>query len=76
VATRRSRANSRGTAVIAISAGGNFWPPGYKPEAITTSAYLEAAARAGADGVIAKPFEIAEVLEVVRAVLAKRERTP
>jgi DNA-binding response OmpR family regulator len=65
-----------GTAVIAISGGGNFWPQGYKPEAITTSAYLEAAARAGADGVIAKPFEIAELLEVVRAVLAKRERTP
>ena len=64
------------TAVIAISGGGNFWPQGYKPEAITTSAYLAAATLAGADGVIAKTFEIAELLEVVRAVLAKRARTP
>jgi DNA-binding response OmpR family regulator len=60
------------TAVIAISGGGNFWPQGYKPEAITTSAYLAAAAQAGADGVIAKPFEIAELLEVIRVVLARR----
>jgi DNA-binding response OmpR family regulator len=59
-------------AVIAISGGGNFWPQGYKPEAITTSAYLEAAIQAGADGVIAKPFEIAELVEVVRSVLARR----
>jgi DNA-binding response OmpR family regulator len=60
------------TAVIAISGGGNFWPQGYKPEAITTSAYLAASTQAGADGVIAKPFEIAELLDVVRAVLARR----
>jgi two-component system, NtrC family, nitrogen regulation response regulator NtrX len=62
-----------GTAVVAISGGGNFWPQGYKPEAITTSAYLAAAEQAGADGVLAKPFEIAELLAVVRGVLAKRE---
>lgn len=62
------------TAVIAISGGGNFWPQGYKPEAITTSAYLAAAAQAGADGVIAKPFEIAELLEVIRTVLSRRAR--
>jgi DNA-binding response OmpR family regulator len=61
-----------GTAVLAISGGGNFWQQGYKPEAITTSAYLLAAERAGADGVIAKPFETAELLAAVRGVLAKR----
>jgi DNA-binding NtrC family response regulator len=61
-----------GTAVLAISGGGNFWPQGYKPEAITTSAYLAAAEQAGADGVLAKPFETAELLEIVRGVLAKR----
>jgi DNA-binding response OmpR family regulator len=60
------------TAVLAISGGGNFWQQGYKPEAITTSAYLVAAERAGADGVIAKPFETAELLAAVRGVLAKR----
>jgi len=69
---RALKAEFPGTAVIAISGGGNFWPQGYKPEAITTSAYLAAAAQAGADGVIAKPFEIAELLDVVRSVLAKR----
>ena len=57
--------------VVAISGGGNFWPQGYKPEAITTSAYLAAAERAGADGAISKPFEILELLDVVRSVLAK-----
>ena len=60
------------TAILAISGGGNFWPQGYKPEAITTSAYLAAAEQAGADAVISKPFETAELLEVVRAVLARR----
>ena len=57
--------------VVAISGGGNFWPQGYKPEAITTSAYLAAAEKAGADGAISKPFEILELLEVVRSVLAR-----
>ncbi len=70
------KAEFPGTAVIAISGGGNFWPEGYKPEAITTSAYLAAASSAGADGVISKPFEIAELLAVVRAVLAKRPPAP
>jgi len=59
--------------VVAISGGGNFWPQGYKPEAITTSAYLAAAEKAGADGAISKPFEILELLEVVRSVIAKRD---
>lgn len=56
--------------IVAISGGGNFWPEGYKHEAITTSAYLAAASTAGADGVLAKPFEILELLEVIREVLA------
>ena len=62
--------------VVAISGGGNFWPQGYKPEAITTSAYLAAAEKAGADGAISKPFEILELLDVVRSVLAKRDPGP
>lgn len=61
--------------VVAISGGGNFWPQGYKPEAITTSAYLAAAEKAGADGAISKPFEILELLEVVRSVIARSEGT-
>ena len=55
--------------VLAISGGGNFWPRGYKPEAITTSAYLAAAALAGADGLLAKPFGTLELLGVIRDVL-------
>ena len=56
--------------VVAISGGGNFWPQGYRHEAITTSAYLAAASTAGADGVLAKPFEILELLDVIRGVLS------
>lgn len=56
--------------IVAISGGGNFWPQGYMDEAITTSAYLAAASTAGADGVLAKPFEILELLDAVRGVLA------
>ena len=61
--------------IVAISGGGNFWPDGYKREAITTSAYLAAASSAGADGVLAKPFEILELLEVIRSVLAAEPRS-
>jgi len=70
------RAEFPGVSILAISGGGNFWPQGYKPEAITTSAYLAAATRAGADGVLAKPFETAELLEVIRSVLAARAANP
>ena len=70
---RALKAEFPGTAVIAISGGGNFWPQGYKPEAITTSAYLAAASRAGADGVLAKPIETVELLEVIRSVQAARD---
>jgi DNA-binding response OmpR family regulator len=62
--------------ILAISGGGNFWPQGYKREAITTSAYLAAASTAGADGVLAKPFEILELLEVIRSVLAGETSPP
>ena len=60
--------------IVAISGGGNFWPQGYKREAITTSAYLAAASTAGADGVLAKPFEILELLDVIRGVLTPEGR--
>jgi len=63
-----------GVRVVAISGGGNFWPEGYKREAITTSAYLAAASTAGADGVLAKPFEILELLDVIRSVLVAESK--
>lgn len=57
--------------IIAISGGGNLEPQGYAPEAITTSAYLAAAEKAGADAVLTKPFERKELLELVDSVLAR-----
>ena len=56
--------------IIAISGGGNFGPKAYKPEAITTTAYLQAAAEAGADWVLTKPFERADVIESVRQLVS------
>ena len=55
--------------IIAISGGGNFGTSGYQPNAITTSAYLAAAQRAGAHLVITKPFESKDLLKVVDQVL-------
>ena len=53
------------TPIIAISGGGNFGPLEYQPDAITTSAYLAAAKQAGANAVLTKPFDKADLLEAV-----------
>jgi DNA-binding response OmpR family regulator len=55
--------------IVAISGGGNFGAIGYKPEAITTTAYLAAAERAGANAVLTKPFDTAELLAIINRVL-------
>jgi CheY-like chemotaxis protein len=55
--------------IIAISGGGNFSISGYQPTAITTSAYLAAAQRAGAHLVMTKPFESKDLLQAVEQVL-------
>ncbi|HEY0749388.1 MAG TPA: response regulator [Steroidobacteraceae bacterium] len=55
--------------IIAISGGGNFGIDSYKPNAITTTAYLAAAERAGAHYVLSKPFESAELVHAVERVL-------
>ena len=52
--------------ILAISGGGNFGRTGYKPEAITTTAYLQAAKMAGADGILTKPFQKAELLDSIK----------
>jgi CheY-like chemotaxis protein len=54
--------------IIAISGGGNFGLNAYMPEAISTSAYLAACKAAGADGVLAKPFETAELRALIDQV--------
>ena len=56
--------------IIAISGGGNFGVGSYKPNAITTTAYLAAAERAGAHLVLTKPFESADLVQAVERVLA------
>jgi CheY-like chemotaxis protein len=55
--------------IIAISGGGNFGITAYQPTAITTSAYLAAAERAGAHWVLTKPFESNDLLNAVEQVL-------
>jgi CheY-like chemotaxis protein len=55
--------------IIAISGGGNFGVSGYQPTAITTSAYLAAAERAGAHLVMTKPFAAKDLLQAVEQVL-------
>ena len=55
--------------IVAISGGGNFELSGYGPEAVTTRAYLSAATNAGADGVLAKPFETAELEAMIGPLL-------
>jgi DNA-binding response OmpR family regulator len=52
--------------VIAISGGGSFGPQAYKPDAISTHAYLAAAREAGAQEVLTKPFDMSELLAAVR----------
>ena len=55
--------------VIAISGGGSFGPLAYKPDAISTHAYLAAARAAGALEVLTKPFDLQDLLSAVRRVL-------
>jgi YesN/AraC family two-component response regulator len=55
--------------IVAISGGGNFDPSSYQPAAITTTAYLAAAKKAGAHLILTKPFESAELIDAVRRVI-------
>lgn len=51
--------------ILAISGGGGVGHGNYKPEALSTRAYLAAAEQAGADWVLAKPLVEADLIEAV-----------
>jgi CheY-like chemotaxis protein len=68
-AIKQIRADYPDIKILAISGGGNFGLKAYKPEAITTTAYLQAATEAGADWVLTKPFERAEIVACARKLV-------
>jgi CheY-like chemotaxis protein len=68
-AIKTVRKKNKKMKILAISGGGNFGPKDYKPHAITTSAFLQAAADAGADAIVTKPFTRAELVEHVNNLL-------
>ena len=55
--------------VIAISGGGSFGAMAYKPDAISTHAYLAAARDAGAHEVLTMPFDMSDLRAAVRRQL-------
>jgi CheY-like chemotaxis protein len=61
--------------IIAISGGGNFGLHAYRPEAISTRAYLAACSAAGADAVLPKPFETGELRSVMDRVFSTARLT-
>lgn len=69
-AIREIRREFPAVRIIAISGGGNFGLTAYRPEAISTNAYLAACTAAGADGVLAKPFETAELRALIDPLLS------
>ena len=58
-----------GIRVIAISGGGSFGPLAYKPDAISTHAYLAAAREAGAEEILTKPFDMTDLIAAIRRLL-------
>jgi CheY-like chemotaxis protein len=55
--------------IVAISGGGNFGITAYQPTAITTTAYLASAEKAGAHMVLTKPFEAVDLIQAIETLL-------
>ena len=56
--------------VVAIAGSGNSGLSSYRPDAISTNAYLAACSVAGAHATLAKPFETAELRALIERVFA------
>lgn len=56
--------------VVAIAGSGNSGLSSYRPDAISTNAYLAACSVAGAHGTLAKPFETVELRQLIERVFA------
>jgi CheY-like chemotaxis protein len=69
-AIRQIRRDHPDVRIIAISGGGGIGLPAYRPEAISTRAYLAACTAAGADAVLSKPFETGELRSLIDQVLS------
>ena len=68
-AIKAVREKNKKIRILAISGGGNFGLKDYEPKAIKTVAYLTAAADAGADSILTKPFTRVELVELVSNLL-------
>jgi CheY-like chemotaxis protein len=62
------RAQFPSVRIVAISGGGNFGMASYQPSAITTTAYLAAAQKAGAHLTLTKPFESKDLILALEQV--------
>ena len=71
-AVKEIRRDYPGVRIIAISGGGNIGLSAYRPESISTSAYLAACSAAGADRVLPKPFETAELRAMIAGLFSAK----
>ncbi len=68
-AIKRMRRDYSDLRIVAMSGGGTFGRESYQPESIATQSYLAAALTAGADAVLAKPFESRELLSALHRLV-------
>jgi CheY-like chemotaxis protein len=68
-AIKAVREKNKKIKILAISGGGNFGLKDYEPQAIKTVAYLQAAADAGADSILPKPFTRVELVQLLSKLL-------
>ena len=70
-AIREIRRDFPGIRVVAIAGSGSSGLTSYRPDAISTNAYLAACSVAGAHGTLAKPFETGELRALIERVFAQ-----